>query len=127
MPQRNMFIIRIALMTGVFLFAAIAFFGPRFGLTPAVSLGDGAGSLRYVLWSFVAIAVIGSVLLKSRLEAAPPAKQAGYLIIGWALGEMAALFGVVLYMGTGGTASLGLGLMAFVFTLVMLPIPAVRR
>ncbi len=127
MPHRNLFIIRIALMTGVFLFAAIAFFGPRFGIAPDVSLGDAAGALRYVLWAFVATAVVGSLLLKTRVSAAPLAKQSGFLIIGWALGEMAALFGVVLYMGTAGTASLGLGLMAFVFTLVMLPIPAVRR
>jgi hypothetical protein len=127
MPHRNLFIIRIALMTGVFLFAAIAFFGPRLGLAPAVTLGDAAGALRYVLWSFVAIAVVGSTLLKTRVAAVAPAKQPAYLIIGWALGEMAALFGIVLYMGTAGIASMGLGLMAFVFTLVLLPIPAVRR
>jgi hypothetical protein len=127
MPHRNLFIIRIALMTGVFLFAAIAFFGPRFGLTPAVSLDADVALLRYVLWGFVAVAVVGSVLLKARVESAPPAKQSAYLIIGWALGEATALFGTVHFMTGGGTASLGLGLMAFVFTLVMLPIPAVRR
>lgn len=127
MPHRNLFIIRIALMTGVFLFAAIAFFGPRFGIAPAVNLSDAGGSLRYVLWGFVALAVAGSTVLKSRIASAPPAKQGSHLIIGWALGEAAALFGIVQYMGGAGTASLGLGLMAFVFTLVILPIPAVRR
>jgi hypothetical protein len=127
MPHRNLFIIRIALMTGVFLFAAIAFFGPRFGVAPAVTLGDSAGAMRYVLWGFVAIAVMGSTLLKSRIGAVAPPKQASYLIIGWALGEAAALCGIVLYLGSGSTASMGLGLMAFVFTLVMLPIPRPSR
>jgi hypothetical protein len=127
MPQRNLFIIRIALMTGVFLFAAIAFFGPRFGVAPAVNIGDAGGSLRYVLWAFVASAIVGSTLLQTRISAAPPAKQPTYLIIGWALGEAAALFGIVQYMAGAGTASMGLGLMAFVFTLVMLPIPTIRR
>jgi hypothetical protein len=127
MPHRNLFIIRIALMTGVFLFAAIAFFGPRVGIAPVVSLGDSAGVMRYILWGFVAIAVMGSTVLKTRVASAAPAQAAAYLIVGWALGEAAALCGIVVYLGSQGAASLGLGLMAFVFTLVMLPIPRPRR
>lgn len=127
MPHRNLFIIRIALMTGVFLFAAVAYFGPRFGLAPAVTFGDAGNALRYVLWGFVALAVVGSTLLKARVASAPLSKQGSYLIIGWALGEAAALFGVVQFMAGAGTASLGLGLMAFVFTLVMLPVPKPSR
>ena len=62
-----------------------------------------------------------------KAEAAPPDRRGTYLIIGWALGEAAALFGVVQYMGGGNAASMGLGLMTFVFTLVLLPIPRARR
>ena len=127
MPYRNLFIIRIALMTGVFLFAAVAFFGPRFGLVTDTQLPAAVEQLRYVLWGFVAVAVAGALLLRGKVEAAAPAKQAQYLIIGWALGEAAALFGIVQFMTSAGVASLGLGLMTFVFTLVLLPIPRPRR
>lgn len=127
MPQRTLFIIRTALMTGVFMFAAIAYFGPGFGMAPAFDFGEMASNLRYVLWGFLAVAVIGASLIRPRVEVAPPERQAQYLIIGWALGEAAALFGVVMYMGGGGIGPLSLGLMTFVFTLVLLPIPRSRR
>jgi hypothetical protein len=127
MPQRNLFIIRTALMTGVFMFAAIAYFGPGLGMSPAFAFGEMASNLRFVLWGFLALAVIGTSLIRPRVELAPPSRQAQYLIIGWALGEAAALFGIVMYMGGGGIAPLSLGLMTFVFTLVLLPIPRPRR
>jgi hypothetical protein len=86
-----------------------------------------ASNLRFVLWGFLGLAVIGTSLIRPRVDVAPPDRQAQYLIIGWALGEAAALFGIVMYMGGGGIAPLSLGLMTFVFTLVLLPIPRARR
>lgn len=127
MPNRNLFLIRTALMTGVFLFAAVAYFGPRIGIAPQVEFGALAGNLRYVLWSFMALAVAGASLLRPRVESAAPERLAQYLIIGWALGEATALFGIVLYMGGAGVTPMSLGLMTFVFTLVLLPIPRPRR
>ncbi len=127
MPNRNLFLIRTALMTGVFLFAGIAYFGPRFGMNPQLNFDALAGNLRYVLWAFLATAVAGAALLRPRVESAPADKQAQYLIIGWALGEAAALFGIVMFMGGAGLTPMSLGLMTFVFTLVLLPIPRPRR
>lgn len=127
MPYRNLFIIRTALMTGVFLFAAIAYFGPRVGFEPDTTFPAAVQSMRFLLWAFVALAAVGALLLRSRVESAAPEKRGSYLIIGWALGEAAALFGIVQFMGGGNVASMGLGLMAFVFTLVLLPIPQPRR
>jgi hypothetical protein len=127
MPTRNLFIIRIALMTGVFMFAGIAYFGPRFGMVQQFELGETVDSLRWVARAFFALAVTVAVLLRSKIESAPPGRLPQYLIGGWAVGEAAALMGVVTFMGGGGTAPLSLGLMAFVFTLVLLPIPRSRR
>ena len=127
MPTRNLFIIRIALMTGVFMFAGIAYFGPQFGITPEFGRSVSGESLRWVARAFFGIAVAVAVVLKSKLESAKPEQRSQYLIIGWAVGEAAALMGVVTYMGGGGLAPLMLGLLAFVFTLVMLPIPRPRR
>lgn len=127
MPTRNLFIIRIALMTGVFMFAGIAYFGPQVGMAPSLELGPQLDTLRWVARAFSAIAVAVAVLLRPKLESAPPASLGGYLISGWAVGEAAALIGVVTYMAGGGLAPFSLGLMAFVFTLVMLPIPRPRR
>lgn len=127
MPYRNLFIIRIALMTGVFLFAGIAYFGPRFGMAPVLGLGDALQPLGYALWAFLALAVGGALLLRTKLEGATPDRLSQYLIIGWALGESAALMGIILYMGGGGIGPLSIGLMGFVSTLVLLPIPRPRR
>ncbi len=127
MPFRNLFIIRIALMTGVFLFAGFAYFGPRLGLHSDTTFPDAVEGLRYVLWGFVAIAIAGAFVLRSRAEAKPPEQRGNYLIIGWALGEAAALSGTIQYMGGGGIAPMALGLMTFVSTLVLLPIPRPRR
>lgn len=127
MPYRNLFVIRTALMTGVFLFAAVAYFGPQLGLEPKLNLVDGLSTLRYVNLAFIAVAVIGAALLRFRLETVPAERHGTSLIIGWALGEAAALFGVVLFMGGGEKWSLALGVISFVFTLVVLPIPRPRR
>jgi hypothetical protein len=127
MPFRSLFIIRTALMTGVFLFAAVAFFGPRFGVMPQADLNPMIGQLRYALWGAMAVAMVAALLLRSRVESVRPEKQGALLIIGWALGEMAALFGSAMYMAGGGSTLLSLGLMTFVFTLVILPIPRPRR
>lgn len=127
MPYRNLLIIRIALMTGVFLFAGIAYFGPRFGMAPVLGLGDALRPLGYALWAFLALAVGGALLLRTKLEGATPDRLSQYLIIGWALGESAALMGIILYMGGGGIGPLSIGLMGFVSTLVLLPIPRPRR
>lgn len=127
MPLRNLFIVRVALMTGVFLFAALAYFGPQVGIAASFDLGESLGSLRWVARTFFVIAIVVAVLLRPKLEGAEPSRIAQLLIIGWAVGEAAALMGVVTYMGGGGLAPLALGLMAFVFALVMLPIPRPRR
>lgn len=127
MPTRNLFIIRIALMTGVFMFAGIAYFGPRFGTGPSLDLGPQLEVLRWIARAFFAIAVAVAVVLRPKLESASPTSIGGYLISGWAVGEAAALMGVVTYMAGGGIAPFSLGLLGFVFTLVMLPIPRPRR
>jgi hypothetical protein len=127
MPYRNLFIIRIALMTGVFMFAGIAYFGPRFGMLSAVDFGTMHDGLRYLSWAFLALAVAGALLLRTKLEGAPPDRVSQVLIIGWALGEAAALMGIVAFMAGGGLGPLALGLMGFVCTLVLLPIPRPRR
>lgn len=127
MPYRNLFIIRIALMTGVFLFAGIAYFGPGFGMAQIRDFGEAATPLRYLLWAFLAVAVGGALLLRTKLEGAAPDRLSQLLIIGWALGESVALLGIVLYMGGAGLGPLSLGLMGFVSTLVLLPIPRPRR
>lgn len=127
MPTRNLFIIRVALMTGVFMFAAIAYFGPRFGMAPTLDLGAQGETLRWVARAFFAMAVAVAVVLRPKLESARPDQLALLLISGWAVGEAAALIGVVSYMAGSGIVPLSLGLLGFVFTLVMLPIPRPRR
>lgn len=126
MPTRTAFIIRIALMTGVFLYAAIVWIqGPS-----ASGTADGAAGIqmmRYVLWGLVPLSAVVALLLRPRLESATPEMQGRLLLIGWSVGEAAALLGITIrYMG-GPVSSMALGLLAFVTALLLLPVPRLRR
>lgn len=126
MPTRTAFIIRIALMTGVFLYAAIVWIQ---GPSAAVATGsaDRIQTLRYVLWGLVPLSAVVALLLRPRLATATPEMQGRLLLIGWSVGEAAALLGITIrYMG-GPVSSMALGVLAFVTALLLLPVPRLRR
>ncbi|MBX3134108.1 MAG: hypothetical protein KF689_12075 [Gemmatimonadaceae bacterium] len=123
---RNLFLIRTALILGVFGFAAFSYFrgAEMVGNVDAAALE----MLRYVFWGAAALAAVVAVLIRGRVESAATAQQkTSLLIVGWAFGEGAALFGIVLYMIGGAVSSLALGLLLFTFTLTILPIPRIER
>ena len=128
MPSKNLFIIRVALITGVFLFAGVAAMQRANGNVPAVMLPESMplSSLRYVLWALVAAAAAGALFLRTRTETARPPQRQTLTLIGWMLGEGVALFGIVIYYAGGPVTSVALGLLAFVFTLMILPVPRER-
>ena len=124
MPSKHLFIVRIGLIAGVFAFAGVALYQRWQGLSP-VGLADQLplGSLRYVLWVLVALAALAALFLRSRIAAASPTRRGLFVILGWTFGEGVALFGVVLHFAGGPVTSLALGLLAFVFALLVLPVP----
>lgn len=127
MPSKQLFIVRIALMTGVFMFAGIALYqrATSTAAPPVVDLPVEA--LRYALWVLVGASALATLFLKPRVEAAPYGKKALFTLIGWSFGEGVALLGIILHYFGGPMTSLALGMLAFVFALLLLPVPRERR
>lgn len=123
---RNLFLIRMALIFGVFGFAAFTYF--RGAATSSNVDPASLEMLRYIFWGAAALAAAAALLIRTKVEsAATPQQKGSLLIIGWAFGEGAALFGIVLHMIGGAVSSLALGLLLFTFTLTILPIPRIER
>lgn len=126
MQAKQMFIIRVGLMAGVFAFAGVSTYNRLTGSGDAL-LGAGTlSSLRYVHWALVAASALASMYLKPRIELAVPARRGLLLLIGWSFSEGVALFGTVLYYAGAPISTMALGLLTFVFALLVLPVPRDR-
>jgi hypothetical protein len=132
MRNKQLFIIRVALVAGVFAFAALAAWQhARLGTNTSLDLTASGGPvplelLRYILWGLAGAAVAGALFLRGRIETAGPAQRGAMLVIGWALGEGVALFGTVQHFIGGPLSTMAVGLLTFVVVLLLLPIPAER-
>lgn len=128
MPSKHLFIVRIGLIGGVFAFAAIAIYQRMQGIVPpGLSAGLPLETLRYVLWIVVAASALATMFLRTRVESAAPAQRGIYTLVGWTFGEGVALLGIVLHFSGGAITSLALGIVAFIFALLMLPVPQTQR
>ena len=127
MPSRHLFIIRIALFAGVATFAALVLYQRSQGIE---TLGTGepaiVNMMRYALWALSGTAVAAALFLRSRVESASPTQRGVMTVIGWALGEGVALFGVVLHFVGGPVRALAIGVLTFVVVLILLPVPQER-
>jgi hypothetical protein len=132
MRAKQLFIIRVALVTGVGAFAALAAYQrARMGPPGPFDSMSGGGALpldalRYALWALAGVAVAIALLLRSRIESAPPARRVTMLVVGWAFGEGVALFGTVQHYIGAPLSTMALGLLTFVTVLMLLPIPPER-
>lgn len=123
MPSKQLFIIRVALMAGVFTFAGITLFQRSQGTAMAMDTPLAAHTMRYVLWALVAASMVVTLGLQGKVQLAPPAKRGLLTLIGWSFGEGVALFGIILHFMGGPVASLAIGVVGFVFSLLLLPVP----
>ena len=124
MPSRQLFVIRIALFAGVATFAALVLYQRSQGIE-TLSTGEPAivNMMRYALWALAGTAVAAALFLRSRVESAPQAQRGVMTVVGWALGEGVALFGVVLHFIGGPISALAIGVLTFVVVLILLPVP----
>jgi FtsH-binding integral membrane protein len=122
-PNKHLFIVRIALLAGVLAFAALATYqrAQQADTLPTVTLP--LDTMRYVLWALAAAAAGAALFLKARAESAAPAQRALMTLIGWSFGEGVALFGIVQHYTGAAMSTMALGLLTFVFTLMVLPVP----
>lgn len=127
MPSRHLFIIRVALLSGVMAFAALVVYQRSQGMaTLSSEAGAMLALMRYVLWGLAAAAAAGALFLRSRLDATTPVHRGTLTVIGWALGEGVALFGVVQHYLGAPVTTLAIGLITFALVLVLLPVPQER-
>jgi hypothetical protein len=116
-------ILRLALLGSSVLFGVVAWFLIRNGqLVPTLDEED-ASAVRYLFYALVAISVFGMWRMRQRADQAETfSHRARLLIVGYALGEGPALFGVV-YLFLTGNATLFLGgVLVFLFAFWILPI-----
>lgn len=127
MPSKQLFIIRIALMAGVFTFAGITLFQRASGSPLTVTTSMDVGMMRYVLWALVAASMLVTLVLQGQVQSAPHNRRGLLTLIGWSFGEGVALFGIILHFMGGPVASLAIGVVGFVFSLLLLPVPRESR
>ena len=125
MPSKQLFIIRIALMTGVLMFAALTLYQRSAGA--AMDPNPAVPTMRYLLWVLIGVSALVTLFLRPRVEGGELAKRGSWALIGWSVGEAAALLGIVIHFVGGPVSSLALGVLAFVFALMLLPVPRERR
>jgi hypothetical protein len=78
-------------------------------------------AVPYALVAYAILAVLIATILKGRVgRGRDPQRRGSLLIIGWAVGESAALIGVVIFYITGQAQWYGLGLLAMVSALAIL-------
>jgi FtsH-binding integral membrane protein len=126
-PSKQLFIIRIALMAGVFTFAGITIFQRAQGTPLAIDSPLNVGMMRYVLWALVAASMLATLILQGQVQSVPHSKRGLLTLIGWSFGEGVALFGIILHFMGGPIASLAIGICGFVFALLLLPVPRESR
>lgn len=127
MPSKQLFIIRIALMAGVFTFAGITLFQRASGSPLTVTTTLDVGMMRYVLWALVAASMLVTLVLQGQVQSAPHNRRGLLTLIGWSFGEGVALFGIILHFLGGPVASLAIGVVGFIFSLLLLPVPRESR
>ena len=128
--MRRIFLIRIALILGVAVFAALTVFQRTQGMIPDASDPDALRTLqmiRYAGWGYSAFAVAWAFFFRARVEAAMSEQQIhAALIVGWAPAEGAALLGVVQCFLGAPLAAMAIGVLTFAVVLLLLPIPDPR-
>jgi hypothetical protein len=113
-------LIRLALIAGVLMFGAVALFVHR---QPSWKPGMVPSAIGYALLAYAIVAVSIARAMRGRVLREPdPQRRASLLIIGWAVGEGAALFGAVIFFVTGQGQWYLLGLLAMLGVFAFLPI-----
>ena len=123
LPQgtKQLFVIRLGYVVGTVTFACVAWFRHKNGPVP---LPDGnIDVLKTMALVVPAAGGAGIVGLKIVSRNWDLAKRRQFSIIAWAMGESAALMGLVTYYLLGTTQSAAPGLLAFAVALGLFPIP----
>lgn len=120
-PEKNIFIIRIAIAMGAVMFAALSLF--LRAQEPLVGDPELMKTLRYATFGFSAAAIGVALIVRAALPGKTLQQKYSYTIGAWAAGEAAALIGCVQHFQGGTIPVMAIGFMAFATVFVLLPIP----
>lgn len=115
-------LIRFAMLTGVLLFGGVTWLLRRSGEAPPAL--DATDALTLVWMGRIAwlVAIGGSILVFALLQQRPSSARIGRLsIVAWALGELVALYGGVVWFLTGSSAWYLPGLVFLVLSFLAFP------
>ena len=116
-------IVRFAMLAGVLIFAAIAWFLTSSGQMGAAGNEELAGVLRYVFYGLLVVDIGAMWLLRQRIDRAGTFEKKGpLLLIGYALGEGLTLYGIVYWLVTGGMLLFVVSLLVFLTAFLMFPV-----
>ena len=116
-------IIRLGMLGGMLAFGAVAWYLTRQpGWTPA---SIDRGPFFYASLGIWTLTTAGLLLIRSRWQReTDPARRTPLMIVGWALGEMPAVWGGIYYLLTGDPQRYVTGLLFLVMAFLLLPVRA---
>lgn len=117
-------LVRLAMLGGMLAFGAVAWHLTRQpGWRP--SLPAGHAGFFYASLGLWAVAAAGLMLLRARVRReADPRRRTPLMLVGWALGEMPAIWGGIYYLLTGDPQRYVTGLLFLVMAFLLLPLRA---
>ena len=117
-------LIRIAYLGGVLLVGGVSYYMHHGGGAVAAPGAEQQGMLRTVGYAIWGGAIAGMLVLRSVFgRAIELGRRANLVPIGWAMGEMVALYGAVIYFLTGEWQLYIAGLVVMVVSFSLFPIP----
>ena len=111
-------LIRMAFLLGLLAFGAVIWFTQRAGREPFSPDTPLTTFVPYVLGA----ALAGTIAMRFVVAKASDAQRPQYLLIGWAIGEAAALLGGVHWLMTGNPRWYVIGMFVFLSALVLHPL-----
>ena len=119
---KTFFLIRATMVAGVVAFMAglwVARGRGQAAVVPSASLA----TLTTVMYTSVGLAAAAIMLLRLRLASSTDEMRRSLSVVGWAVGEFAALFGGVMFFLTGEWRLVFPGALVFAIALAAVPLP----
>lgn len=120
-PASSLAVVRIALLVGVLMFGAVTYYVQR-GASWEPAAPDVLNTLHTVMLAVLVMAAVVLLVLRARLGRRSDASERTMLVIAWAIGESAALFGGVYYFLSGNAQWYIIGLFIMLASFILFPI-----
>lgn len=120
-PASSLAVIRIALLAGVLMFGAVTYYVQR-GANWEPAAPDVLNTLYTVMLAVLVLAVVFLLVLRARLGRRPGTGERSLLVVAWAIGESAALFGGVYHFLSGNAQWFIIGLFIMLASFILFPI-----